>query len=279
MYIFNLSLDLHEEIYTYIKLKQLIINFEIKTYNPNLINFWFINEKNISAIINILYPSDLLPILKKINKVFKSKTIFIYACLNSKPELLLQETNFKLPDYIFNQISDIDIIEYLVLNNLHPKSFTLHEAVLNYQPSVIKIFIEKNVPVKKETFKYCCENNLLPLLKLLLSKGTKFTFRKGLYWACKNNNIHMVKLLLQYTKNSTGCLKWACQNNNLNIVQLLLNNYPNIKINEWSIYWACKNNNENIVQLLTQTFKNKLPVNYRQIRFCNNIKIINLLTE
>ncbi len=253
MYIFNLSLDLHEEIYTYIKLKQLIINFEIKTYNPNLINFWFINEKNISAIINILQPSNLLSLLKKIT--------------------------FKLPNYIFNQISDIDIIEYLVLNNLHPKSFTLHEAVLNYQPSVIKIFIEKNVPVKKETFKYCCENNLLPLLKLLLSKGTKFTFRKGLYWACKNNNIHMVKLLLQYTKNSTGCLKWACQNNNLNIVQLLLNNYPNIKINEWSIYWACKNNNENIVQLLTQTFKNKLPVNYRQIRFCNNIKIINLLTE
>ncbi len=253
MYIFNLSLDLHEEIYTYIKLKQLIINFEIKTYNPNLINFWFINEKNISAIINILQPSNLLSLLKKIT--------------------------FKLPNYIFNQISDIDIIEYLVLNNLHPKSFTLHEAVLNYQPSVIKIFIEKNVPVKKETFKYCCENNLLSLLKLLLSKGTKFTFRKGLYWACKNNNIHMVKLLLQYTKNSTGCLKWACQNNNLNIVQLLLNNYPNIKINEWSIYWACKNNNENIVQLLTQTFKNKLPVNYRQIRFCNNIKIINLLTE
>lgn len=83
----------------------------------------------------------------------------------------------------------------------------------------------KKIKLNVESLNYACENNNLQMVKLLLLNNSSIN-NDSINYACKHNNLQMVKLLLSYynIKNDSSLII-ACKNSNLKLLKILLQNY------------------------------------------------------
>ena len=94
-------------------------------------------------------------------------------------------------------------------------------------------------------FHLACKFNRLHIAKYMISKGA-IHLGEQLYWACRNQNIEMINLILLYEKklklHDLNCgLGGACEANNTNLVDLMIslgaNNF------DMGLMHACKRGN------------------------------------
>ncbi|WP_342273367.1 ankyrin repeat domain-containing protein [Spiroplasma endosymbiont of Acasis viretata] len=141
------------------------------------------------------------------------------------------------------------------------------------------------------SFKWLNEN-----FKIDSNIEDKETFCSPLYYAVNNNNIEIVKLLLENDAdineqdiNGSTPLHWAIECNNIEIVKLLLENDADINAQDINgcapLHWAIECNNIEIVKLLLE---NDADINAQEKSlatplhlsiYTNNFDMIKLLLE
>ncbi len=106
-------------------------------------------------------------------------------------------------------------------------------------------------------------------------------FNKLIMHICYLNNIKLLKFLLPFRTNkkiklNVISLNYACENNNLQMVKLLLSYNKFIITNDSPLIKACKNSNLKLLKLLLQNY---IPINKNLYKFSTDIHIIKFLLE
>lgn len=235
--------------------KELIYNYN--KHFHDLISQSIDNENNLSNKIKI----GIDNILKNDNLDDDLKNLFFSDCLQKICEVynnnnFLNEfidnygkyiiLNENLLNYLCCYINDdmLDIIERLYNNNIDINTY-MHTYTYNYN------IIMNSLPIYTASFIIVSKAGKFNILKFLIDKNKnkiKIDMRDSigntaLYYACENNHIEIIELLLSINANISikNCkflnplLITIINNNNHNnnnIIDMLLNNY---KSKKWSI--------------------------------------------
>lgn len=266
-----------------IKYSYLILSINYNRYN--IIKLLIKNGINISLNNNYcLY----LSIINNNYDVFK--LLFNLIEFNSSLNyLLLKSIEINNYDIFKKLIKKIQPNADCLINALHNQNYNISKYIINnynYDYNIIKqsfrnIIINNKFNIKfiklfnkfyikdEEIFYYCCKNNNLNIIKLIIINNLEF-INKGLIIACVNNNLNIVKYLIEEYNadyNLTNCIKYAVEQTNIEIVKYLLlydiNYEPYfdyIVNNNLFSYLLTKNkwNNINLNRFINYKLKNSL---------------------
>lgn len=169
----------------YIFKREEIYNYKIETH--------WIFQLIMNKFYNILF--ELIQREKNCND------IFIGLCMKNK----LENEEIKMIDLLFEKnikINEINYIDY----------YPIHYICLNNNVDMLKIIIEKNIPINLEKksidgltpLQLLCKSNIfyIKLLKILLDKNINTNYNKQMInpilHFCYSNNEKYVKLLIEY---------------------------------------------------------------------------------
>ena len=191
------------------------------------------DDKNISKDIYdifYLYP-NLFKITNNDDNKYLNKIEFNY---DNKIKGYIIKNNI---DY--DNISDLDFKNILLLITKYNNH---NKFIYNKIKDKIKNITDLSDIIIKEAFYYACKNNFIEIVKLLLLKGMDVNYYIEGYTpfliSCKKNNEEIINLLLEYNVNinlSTHYyyitpFMYACKNNNINLVKNLLCKKININL-------------------------------------------------
>jgi len=244
------------------------------------LNSYYLKEKG-NDILNIIYKRKLLDYerLKKVIYMFLKDDIQIKFTSDLIISFLERNDIKSLKLTIKNIIYDNNFIKSLLYAYKYNISYSNEKITDIYCHEINKInFNQLNNDKKYKIIKFAFENDYEVLEKILLIIDTKIKKRKGDYLlsvVCKNYDIEIFKLLIQFAtksgiilelneKNNNGSypLYDACFTNNVEMVQLLLeyanNNNIVLNINEkdncgdYPFFVTCRINNIKMAQLLIE---------------------------